>query len=282
VWTRAPRIFAAVAVVALSVGCVAIPQMATGAPDPTAIVIPTRGPAKPSRTPRPAGATSTSPAASPTRKSDATPELTPALTANPSDPACSDDAFKLEGFRWEQPIHWYFNVNTLPDRYDRDEVLEILKRGWDNITTARNDCGRPDNVSATSIYRGFTPALPCENNVGDGISVVGFGKIPRDMSKDTIAATCPYTFSTTGNPAEVDIVISDEIGWAMSKEGCFFDELLEPTITHEVGHAFGLDHVSEEDHPSLTMSTTSNGPCQNEESTLGLGDLLGLEELYGK
>ena len=46
------------------------------------------------------------------------------------------------------------------------------------------------------------------------------------------------------------------------------------------GHAYGLDHVGEVNHGRLTMSTFIDGTCENQESTLGLGDMKGLEALY--
>jgi predicted Zn-dependent protease len=54
---------------------------------------------------------------------------------------------------------------------------------------------------------------------------------------------------------------------------------IEAVATHEFGHAFGLAHVSETYHPSLTMSTVIRS-CQASESTLGLGDVRGLNALY--
>jgi hypothetical protein len=77
------------------------------------------------------------------------------------------------------------------------------------------------------------------------------------------------------------MVINSAIPWALSGEACdWHTELLEPTTTHEFGHAFGLSHVSERLHGALTMSPMSNGPCATDETSLGLGDILGLEELY--
>jgi hypothetical protein len=56
--------------------------------------------------------------------------------------------------------------------------------------------------------------------------------------------------------------------------------MLEAAITHEVRHACGLDHVPEETHGRLTMSELGDaGTCEDHEKTLGLGDMLGLDEL---
>ena len=55
---------------------------------------------------------------------------------------------------------------------------------------------------------------------------------------------------------------------------------LEATMTHEAGHVFGLGHIGERRHGRLTMSPFLNGPCENSEATLGLGDVRGLEALY--
>ena len=155
----------------------------------------------------------------------------------------------------------------------------MLKASFENITGARNDCGRADNVDAQSLYQGVTRLEPCEGEFGDGWNVIGFGHMPADLP-DAIALTCPFAFDN-GRMTEVDIIINEDVAWALSDEDCRgFEEMLEATVTHEIGHAFGLGHVSERRHGDLTMSTRSNGACNNEESTLGLGDLLGLEELY--
>lgn len=68
--------------------------------------------------------------------------------------------------------------------------------------------------------------------------------------------------------------------WALSLAGCSGELMMESLVTHEVGHAFGLGHVGESKHGRLTMSVYIDGLCENQEATLGRGDVLGLEALY--
>ena len=201
-------------------------------------------------------------------------------TPNPADPACTDGAYTLEGFAWNTAYRWHYNAASTPSQYDPATVLAVIQKAFDNITNENNDCGRPDNIHASDIYQGALDKKSC-SDTPDGVNMISWGSLPSGLSPDTIAYTCPYTDAQDNSIAyEADIVINDQIPWALSVADCNFQELLEPTITHEAGHVFGLGHVSEKKHPWLTMSTTSNGPCSNDESTLGLGDMLGLERLY--
>jgi hypothetical protein len=207
------------------------------------------------------------------------PTSTPESSDSPigSKGACDDDAFKLGGIRWEEPFEWFFQEASLPDEYDSEDVLEVLIRSAENITAGRNDCGLPDRIDATARYAGTTTEPPCAASLADGFNTVGFGK-PDDEDRDLLAYVCPYGIRDV---IEADIVINSEMPWALSADECRgFGELLEATMTHEFGHAFGLGHVSERQHGELTMSPTSNGPCSPDEISLGLGDILGLEELY--
>jgi hypothetical protein len=195
--------------------------------------------------------------------------------------ACDDPAYALEGFSWNRPIYWYFNSASTPRQFDSTDVVSVLKRAFDNMTCERNDCGRPDTVVERATYQGDTALKPCPDSA-DGVNVIGFGKVPSDVSADAIAYTCPYSYVDSGKIAEADIIIGEDVPWALSKDSCVFAELLEPTITHEVGHVLGLGHVNERKHKDLTMSTRLDGVCEDDESTLGLGDMLGLESLYAK
>ena len=50
-------------------------------------------------------------------------------------------------------------------------------------------------------------------------------------------------------------------------------------MTHEFGHAYGLAHASTFRNPNLTMQPLVRA-CSMGHSTLGLGDMLGLEKKY--
>jgi len=194
-------------------------------------------------------------------------------------PVCQDRAFRLTGGHWKQAVHWTFMSNSTPAGMSVAATEAVLAKSFDNITGADNDCGRQDNVSARNVYDGrsdrapgVTGAAKCTN--GDGHNAIGFGRLPRGV----LAATC--TRHVGNRIVEADIRINSRVNWALSPQNCSKQELLEPTMTHEVGHVYGLGHVSERGHPLMTMSRASDGPCSNAASTLGLGDMLGLEALY--
>ena len=260
-------------------GCVGIGSVvAPLQPTPT----PFRPPVVTSRpiTPGPPASATPTPTAAPSGQ----PTTRPGSSRPPqpsTEGACGDSAYTLAEYKWEGVYKWYFNEESTPEQYDPDAVLLVLQRSVNNITTAYNDCGLPDNVDIEAIYKGPTREPPCGEEGTYGLNVVGFAEIPDRLGANTIAYTCPYENNSTGEYVEADIAISQDVDWAMSLDDCEgFEELLEATMTHEVGHVFGLGHVNERRHGDLTMSTRSNGPCTDDEISLGLGDVLALEELY--
>jgi hypothetical protein len=203
-----------------------------------------------------------------------------APTAVTSSPApCSDSKYNLIGPRWKQTLRWSFKSSTTPSAVTTTAVVQVLKRAFNNITLERNDCARIDRVSATWDYLGTTSHAIGVTKAGacgtsDGANTIGFGVLPAGY----LALTCVRSVGTS--ITEVDIRLGSGISWALTLGSCFNDYMLEAVATHEIGHAYGLDHVGETNHGRLTMSTFIDGTCENQESTLGLGDMKGLEALY--
>lgn len=198
-------------------------------------------------------------------------------TASPA--PCADSKYNLFGVHWTTGLRWSFKSSSTPSYLNASDVATVLKRGFGNITNERNDCGRTDHVSATQLYLGTTAhgigvtrAGQC--GASDGFNTVGFGQIPAGA----LALTCVR--SVGARIVEIDIKLTNQQPWALTLARCSNDYMLESVITHEAGHAYGLDHVGEVNHGRLTMSKFIDGLCENQEASLGDGDMKGLEAMY--
>ncbi len=194
--------------------------------------------------------------------------------------ACRDSAYSRMGGAWDRPWRWRFHAASTPDVLDPDAVEAVLRRSAANVVRGRNDCGRPDGIGAAARFAGRTGRAPGVTRTGrcgtrDGVNAVGFGRLPDGYA----GITCVWTVNAT--IIEADIRLARGIPWALAPDACVGAPLLEAVATHEVGHVFGLGHVGEERHGRLTMSVRLDGACDDAESTLGLGDLLGMEAIYG-
>jgi hypothetical protein len=194
--------------------------------------------------------------------------------------ACTDGGYDLYSSSWKKMFKWRFNVSSTPSSLNRDQTTSALRAAVTNITHADNNCGLSDKVSATSNYEGSTskPAnigvdSSCKSS--DGTSVVAFG----DLLSGDLGIACWWS---SGNAIqEGDFKLNKiESTWTVDiGSKCQVKYVVEDVATHEFGHVFGLDSLSEILHPALTMSLVML-PCQRSETTLGLGDVLGLEALY--
>lgn len=215
---------------------------------------------------------------------------------------CGQTKYNLLGFKWyDQTYRYSLGDGPRPAGLTNAEFQSVITDSANNITQAFNNCGRADNVSAAQAYAGTTTHESfVENSAGklvcrdtDNINVVDAGDLegtaweggaalgiacvkglvhsgPDQITDvDIRLNTVDYDFTTTPRDASCRAGSSYKT-WK-------FD--VESVLTHEFGHGFGLDHVSESTYPKMTMSSAT-APCTKSARTLGKGDMLGLESLY--
>jgi hypothetical protein len=198
-------------------------------------------------------------------------------TATGSNDPCSDDAYDPYPFEWNRPYDWYFNAGSTPSYLDVGITEDTIRDATINITDSYNDCGLADQVGVASRYKGRTgndtdmyASGTC--GINDGVSVIDFGDLPSEE----LAHTCTWV-TDAGFVVESDTRINraDNCFYIIEPFHCDSRFSIEATMTHELGHTFGLNHVSELAHPLLTMSEEIS-PCDDSANSLGWGDVMGL------
>jgi len=196
--------------------------------------------------------------------------------------ACNDSAYNLDSYEESDQHQWRIKTSSLPGYLDATTTIESIRDGVRNITNAYNDCGRSDFVGATADYLGSTSAsanIDSDGNcVGyfskDEINVADFGYIKSGY----VGWACSWY--ALGELHESDIRFASRETWTNNPgSSCSGKYDIASVATHERGHTFGLNHVSEADHAHLTMSTKIP-KCSENPRTLGLGDMYGLEQKY--
>lgn len=221
------------------------------------------------------------------------------------DNQCADTEYDLQAWFVLGTYYWYFNPSTIPSELQpfASEVLPALRKGTTNITQVNNVCGQLDDVSASASYQGSTTktaSLCLGSKTTDGFNVTVFGNYTDNQN--FVGVTCTrYEYNASVNHyvlRESDMVLDVQSNhkwttYLQDRSTCqvTFDPdpyVVEAVTTHERGHTFGIGHTDElskaqngeANHPWLTMSPTINGSCQDSESTLGVGDVLGLRWRY--
>lgn len=201
-------------------------------------------------------------------------------------PECSQNAHAWTG-NVQGYLDWGFTLGTVPAYFNEELAEADLLSGSLNIDNGYNDCGLATPIGAKDTdYLGGTLTYPniystpaCHGQPG-GENEVAFGAI---NTGGILAVTCTWWYNWPGdNPIEeADMVFNraNNLYFYTIPSGCSGRYELQGVATHEFGHAFGLDHVSEDTYRYMTMSPIAT-PCSYSDSSLGLGDYNGLQAHY--
>lgn len=185
-----------------------------------------------------------------------------------------DDA--RTSYQWGPRYYWavpFISVKVNPtaspfDTTKLDAVVGEVEKGF----TAWNDVGTDYNAT---VSRDDTvgPSLVTP----DGVNTVSWGT--RDGSGGIIAVTYYWYNVNTKELIDTDIIFDSAESWSITGESNKFD--VWNIATHEAGHTLVLGDLRSPKDGALTMHAyTWWGDTM--KSTLGLGDILGVEAIYGE
>lgn len=193
---------------------------------------------------------------------------TPTATATPTPSPTSSDLYKLRGYHWTQfPVQYYIKPDV-PGLSPSSVINEVVAafNTWD---------------SAVSIplceYAGTTDAVMGLNERNE-IQWVDFG--------DTRIIGQTAVWYKGDVIVETDIKMNTRMGWGIDADGEGTENTLtglydvQNIATHEAGHGFGLADLYDTSATDMTMYGYSR-TGEVKRISLGYGDILGIQALYG-
>lgn len=207
-----------------------------------------------------------------------------------SDYGCSQTGYVHASHRWYQTYNWYLK-DTAPSGLTISSTEQAVRASVAAITNAKNDCGIGDNVTASHNFQARTSRginITSSGSCGtfDNYNVVGFGPLP-----DSYLGVACWWYQDTGKAWKEAVEADSKLNssyyyWRVGTASltCELDNPqrwgVENVMTHEAGHIFGMGHPSETTDGDQTMSPYAEAPCDDRESTLGKGDVTGLDTKY--
>lgn len=205
-----------------------------------------------------------------------------AASRGPADCRSSQFALESGAHPWSTTIRWKLRNASVPKRMNVSTVAGRLKSAFSAWRTDRNDCGlggQPKRLRET--YAGWTKTatgigvhngtLTC--GAFNRTNTVELGSLPGQL----LGWTC-YWWGNGGSMIAFDTRLQSSADMVIHlPKGCRNRWDLQSVATHEFGHAIGLGHVS---NASQTMHGVAPA-CSTAPRTLGRGDRLGLQRLYG-
>lgn len=178
------------------------------------------------------------------------------------DNGLSNPDYKLLGYHWGSTINLYINPSNTYG-FSSSSVVDKITTStatWDSETAYKVFAVK----GTTSLSAGAS----------DGNNIVSWG----NYKDGVIAVTFIWYNRFTRHIVETDCIMNTRYLWSLSGEENKMD--VQNIMTHEFGHWCGLADLYKSRDYWLTMYGYSNVGVTYQQ-TLGKGDILGLQKVYG-